>query len=291
VAPEDGRDRCAVTSESGRRVRPWPTRNGPVLNAGGASGILIGAVSPAGRPSEAAPRAARRSRVACVSAGRAGTPNGPARHAGRHSRDTSAAVPLARRPSGPARPAGPRLPDAVAAVGRARPPSGHAWAVGGRSSRTQGAFAPRARRPSESAPAAAGSSRGASPQCGSCSSAALPPDERAARDRRYHNTRRARKAGAEIAGPVPAEVYAAVRTSGPCVYCAGTADAVDHVWPLARGGPEHESNLVPACTPCNSSKHDRLLTEWRPDRVARAVACSSTVAAEWARLSSAVAAA
>jgi 5-methylcytosine-specific restriction endonuclease McrA len=79
-------------------------------------------------------------------------------------------------------------------------------------------------------------------------------------------------------------VYAAIRESGPCVYCGAPAEHVDHVWPLSRGGWERESNLVPACKPCNSGKKDRLLTEWRPGRVAHGVACSPIVAAEWARL-------
>jgi 5-methylcytosine-specific restriction endonuclease McrA len=88
-----------------------------------------------------------------------------------------------------------------------------------------------------------------------------------------------------VVGPVPASVYAAIRASGPCVYCGGAAGTADHVRPLSRGGAEHESNLVPACGPCNAAKSDSLLTEWRrADLVARAVACSPAVAAEWARL-------
>ncbi len=63
---------------------------------------------------------------------------------------------------------------------------------------------------------------------------------------------------------------------------------VDHVHPLARGGWEHETNLVPACDFCNLSKKDRLLTEWRrSDRVAYGVEHSAKVAAEYARLTSA----
>lgn len=36
----------------------------------------------------------------------------------------------------------------------------------------------------------------------------------------------------------------------------------DHVIPLSRGGTNDEGNLVCACLPCNSSKNDRLLSEW-----------------------------
>lgn len=44
----------------------------------------------------------------------------------------------------------------------------------------------------------------------------------------------------------------------PCHYC-GTPNAgtVDHVIPVARGGTNDASNLVPACGPCNYSKGGR----------------------------------
>lgn len=71
------------------------------------------------------------------------------------------------------------------------------------------------------------------------------------------------------------------------MYCGDPETGVDHVWPLSRGGPDHLSNLVPACWSCNPSKGNRLLTEWDPVRVGRAVACSPAVAAEWARLTAA----
>jgi 5-methylcytosine-specific restriction endonuclease McrA len=91
---------------------------------------------------------------------------------------------------------------------------------------------------------------------------------------------RARKLGAQVAGPVPPGTYAAIRASGPCVYCDATATTVDHVTPLARGGHEAEYNLVPACGSCNSSKGAKLLPEWDTARVAHAVLCSERVAAQ-----------
>jgi len=106
---------------------------------------------------------------------------------------------------------------------------------------------------------------------------------RAAQVRKDANARRARKRAAEIAGPVPAAVYAAVLASGPCVYCGVAATSVDHIRPLARGGYETAGNLVPACGSCNSSKHDRLLIDWDPARVARAAQASPLVAAEYGR--------
>lgn len=38
---------------------------------------------------------------------------------------------------------------------------------------------------------------------------------------------------------------------------------IDHVVPISRGGANSIGNIVAACGSCNSSKNDRLLTEWR----------------------------
>jgi len=48
-----------------------------------------------------------------------------------------------------------------------------------------------------------------------------------------------------------------------CVYCSGPFEHVDHVIPSSRGGTNDVTNLVPACTSCNTSKADKLLAEWR----------------------------
>ena len=47
----------------------------------------------------------------------------------------------------------------------------------------------------------------------------------------------------------------------PCHYC-GTdpGGTVDHVVPLAHGGPWAHWNLVPACGPCNNRKGDSRTT-------------------------------
>lgn len=42
-----------------------------------------------------------------------------------------------------------------------------------------------------------------------------------------------------------------------CWICRGPYQAVDHVKPLAKGGPHMLANLRPICTRCNSSKNDR----------------------------------
>jgi hypothetical protein len=53
-----------------------------------------------------------------------------------------------------------------------------------------------------------------------------------------------------------------------CEYCGAEGETevqwcVDHIVPLSRGGSNAEDNLVACCIPCNNSKGDRLLTEWR----------------------------
>lgn len=49
-----------------------------------------------------------------------------------------------------------------------------------------------------------------------------------------------------------------------CVNC-GTRDkmSIDHIIPLSRGGRHSIGNLQPMCTPCNSSKNDRTMMEWK----------------------------
>ena len=48
-----------------------------------------------------------------------------------------------------------------------------------------------------------------------------------------------------------------LRDKGTCRYCGRPATHVDHVVPVARGGPTHESNLVAACERCNLEKGSR----------------------------------
>jgi 5-methylcytosine-specific restriction endonuclease McrA len=42
-----------------------------------------------------------------------------------------------------------------------------------------------------------------------------------------------------------------------CWICGGLFEAIDHVIPVSRNGPHALSNLRPACTSCNSSKHNK----------------------------------
>jgi hypothetical protein len=96
--------------------------------------------------------------------------------------------------------------------------------------------------------------------------------------------RQARVVAARVDGPVSAATYAEIRKSGPCVYCGGAADTVEHITPLVRGGLEHPDNLVPACRLCNLSKGQKLLSEWIPSKVAHAVKASPKVAAVYAAI-------
>ena len=49
-----------------------------------------------------------------------------------------------------------------------------------------------------------------------------------------------------------------------CVYCGSTDEPleVDHLFPVAKGGTDDDSNLVCSCKPCNRSKSDKTLKEW-----------------------------
>lgn len=54
-----------------------------------------------------------------------------------------------------------------------------------------------------------------------------------------------------------------------CAYCrAAPATDCDHITPVADDGQDDELNLLPACKPCNSSKHVRPLEVWLPRRLA-----------------------
>jgi 5-methylcytosine-specific restriction endonuclease McrA len=60
------------------------------------------------------------------------------------------------------------------------------------------------------------------------------------------------------------------KTDGRCLYCGGTADTVDHFYPLNRRDIKlHDMhrkqliNLVPACGHCNRKKRNMLPDEFR----------------------------
>ena len=44
-----------------------------------------------------------------------------------------------------------------------------------------------------------------------------------------------------------------------CTYCGDPAREIDHIVPVAKGGPAELWNLTPACKPCNLTKRDKDL--------------------------------
>lgn len=77
----------------------------------------------------------------------------------------------------------------------------------------------------------------------------------------------AHKRRANTKGPgVSAAQWRAIlsRYGNRCAYCGAEGKlAQDHVVPVSRGGAHEPSNIVPACKPCNSSKCNKLLSEWK----------------------------
>jgi 5-methylcytosine-specific restriction endonuclease McrA len=51
--------------------------------------------------------------------------------------------------------------------------------------------------------------------------------------------------------------------SKPCLYCGAKSTQLDHIIPVSRNGRNSIGNLVGACSPCNSSKNDKTIMEWR----------------------------
>lgn len=51
-----------------------------------------------------------------------------------------------------------------------------------------------------------------------------------------------------------------------CAYCGARAGRLecDHVVPVSRGGSNELANLATACKPCNQSKRNKLVEEWKP---------------------------
>lgn len=52
--------------------------------------------------------------------------------------------------------------------------------------------------------------------------------------------------------------------NSPCLNCGSNKNiTMDHVIPIARGGRHSEGNLQPLCNRCNSSKKNKLMSEWK----------------------------
>lgn len=53
------------------------------------------------------------------------------------------------------------------------------------------------------------------------------------------------------------EVFKAVIAGSekdPCVYCGGTVEAIDHIVPVSKNGPNDIVNYAPICCNCNLLK-------------------------------------
>lgn len=54
------------------------------------------------------------------------------------------------------------------------------------------------------------------------------------------------------------------RDGHKCGYCGSPFPLViDHIWPVHKGGDNHDSNLITACRSCNASKRAFTLPQWR----------------------------
>jgi 5-methylcytosine-specific restriction endonuclease McrA len=78
-----------------------------------------------------------------------------------------------------------------------------------------------------------------------CTKHQTKPGQRTGRPR--GSTRAYRKARARV-----------LRRSSTCHYCGKPATETDHVTPVAKGGTDHEANLVACCSECNQAKSDSV---------------------------------
>lgn len=83
--------------------------------------------------------------------------------------------------------------------------------------------------------------------------------------RRKLRIKRALTVGSEL---VTREWFQSVvqQQNNQCPYCMCQMERAfhEHVVPVMRGGKHVRENVIAACGSCNSSKNDRLISEWRP---------------------------
>lgn len=71
---------------------------------------------------------------------------------------------------------------------------------------------------------------------------------------------------------------------GRCLYCGAQLERItrrfgrDHAIPISRGGSDYIENIAPSCPPCNYSKRDKTITEYRDylNRVSQLSVASSS---------------
>lgn len=74
------------------------------------------------------------------------------------------------------------------------------------------------------------------------------------------NRRRARIEGNGFVKYNPAEIFA--RDGHSCIYCDAPALHLDHLIPIARGGPDTPDNVAAACARCNKRKGKKTPSEF-----------------------------
>lgn len=79
---------------------------------------------------------------------------------------------------------------------------------------------------------------------------------RRAKELAHAQKRRAQKSG--VAATLTRAEWSEVLAyhAARCVWCGEPYEAMDHVIPLAAGGPHSRDNVAPACTRCNTAKRD-----------------------------------
>lgn len=86
------------------------------------------------------------------------------------------------------------------------------------------------------------------------------------RVRQWNQKRRARLLGVDSGSFTHAEITKQFnRQRGLCYYCGCVLKsfALDHIHPVSRGGRHYPENTVVACKPCNSSKWNFYIAEWK----------------------------
>lgn len=84
----------------------------------------------------------------------------------------------------------------------------------------------------------------------------------------YWTTRRPESGRSTPSGWTETRMAVFTRDNFTCQYCgaAGVPLECDHILPVSRGGSDDLSNLTTACAPCNQSKNNKTVEEWRTAR-------------------------
>lgn len=88
-------------------------------------------------------------------------------------------------------------------------------------------------------------------------------------DLRLYHREKSKRRKVELRGQTPVQIsVAAIRSrfalfGNCCAYCGAKGEMeIEHVIPISKGGPHDSSNIVPACSRCNTSKRASMIEEW-----------------------------